>query len=356
MKQDFDELHYFAGYPDRDSMREKAKRLMLEEMMGTAMTMPGSFSEPGREKMRLYKKGGHVKHHHKHKSHHSHHHDMHKIKGGLVHEPHSYEHEEIHPLHGHHSRHHHSKHEHDHSYERAPGYKKGGHHKHHENKEKKRAHLHKLQREGLHETERALKEESHLKHGGHMHHKKHHHHADGGRAHLFPMHYHEESGMKRTYNRHAPETHQRKLMHRDIEGGSLSRLHIPTPKLNVESIREAEMMHKGGHMHKSHHKKHHHHVRKATGGTVYEHEMRGEGKRGTINYEKDMKGVHPSHIPPMTGTKRKNPGALDQSGGKLYKKGGKACKKFAAGGAGKIRHGVADKLGRPITKKLKMGY
>ena len=95
MKQDFDELHYFAGYPDDDSMREKAKRLMLEEMMGTQMTMPGSITEPGREKMRMYKKGGHVKHH------------KHYAAGG---DEHAYEHEEIHPFHGEEARHHESTH------------------------------------------------------------------------------------------------------------------------------------------------------------------------------------------------------------------------------------------------------
>ena len=381
MKQDFDEKHYFAGYPGHDSMRNKARALMEQEMMGTKMTNPGGMMEPGREKMRLYKEGGHVKHHHKHHAHHSHEHAMHKIKGGLIHEPHSYEHEGIHPFHGHEG--HHGSHPHGyshggHSHERGPGYRKGGkvhhheHHEHHEGKEKKRAHLHKLQREGLHETERALKKESHLKHGGH-HHK---HHADGGvhhQSHLFPMHRHEESGMKRTGNGHHPETHQRRYTPKNIEGGSLTNLHVPTPKLNVESVREMEKMHKGGHMHKHTHKKHHHAaggpVKKfAAGGTVYEHEMVGEkpGSHKHINYEKDMKGVHPSRVPHMTGSSRKNPGALDESFGSVFKRGGKACKggkfaaggkvKLAAGGAGKIRHGVADKFGRPKMAKRVMGY
>lgn len=394
MKQDFDEMHYFAGYPGNDSMREKAKRLMLEEMMGTQMNMPGSMSEPGREKMRMYKKGGHVHKHHKHHSHHSHEHAMHKIKGGLVHEPHSYEHEAIHPYHGQEDRHHESTHAHRHGYhsggpahERGPGYKKGGHahhkhHAHHEHhdhesaKERKRAHLHHMQREGLHETERALAKEKKLSHGGHAHergpgYKKggHHHMHDGGQPNLLPMHRHEESGMKRLGNGHHHETRQHetyrnKYTPKNIEGGSLTNLHVPTPKLNVESIKGAEMMHKGGHMHRHTHKKHHHPVKKAAGGTVYEREMRGvhpASHLSKINYEKDMKGVKPSHIPHMTGTTRKNPGALDESFGSVFKRGGKACaggkaKKFAAGGAGKVRHGVADKFGRPNMKKMKMGY
>ena len=387
MKQDFDERHYFAGYPGHDSMRNKARALMEQEMMGTKMTNPGGMMEPGREKMRLYKEGGHVKHHHKHHAHHSHEHAMHKIKGGLIHEPHSYEHEEIHPFHGHKG--HHGSHPHGyshggHSHERGPGYKHGG------NVEKKRAHLHKEQREGLHETERALKKESHLKHGGHHKHHMHEggrphseseershgykkgghhkHHSDGGVHHqsdLFPMHRHEESGMKRTGNGHHPETHQRRHTSKNIEGGSLTNLHVPTPKLNVESIREMEKMRKGGHMHK----KHHSHVKKfAAGGTVYEHEMVGEkpGSHKHVNYEKDMKGMHPSRVPHMTGTTRKNPGACDESFGTVFKRGGKASKggkfatggkvKLAAGGAGKIRHGVADKFGRPKMAKRVMGY
>jgi hypothetical protein len=398
MKQDFDELHYFAGYPDKDSMREKAKRLMLEEMMGTSMSLPGSITEPGREKMRLYKKGGKVKHHKHYRQEHDH--DMHE--GG---EAHAYEHEEIHPFHGQEARHHESHRVHyphaythipehefnEHSHEHGPGYKRGGkvHHKHHprhpshhdhahhsheSSKERKRAHLHHLQREGLHETERALKKESHLRHGGHT--KRYSH---GGRikdehqAMLLPMHYHEESGMKRLKNGHHPETHQHETYRneytpKNIEGGQLTNLHIPTPRLNVESIKGAEMMHKGGHMHKqTHHKKHHHGgtIKKAAGGTVYEREMRGvhpSTHLTKINYEKDMKGVHPVHIPNMAGSSRKNPGALDESFGSVFKKGGKACKsghkvkKMAAGGVGKIRHGAADRFGRPRMGKLKMGY
>jgi hypothetical protein len=385
MKQDFDEQHYFAGYPGEDSMREKAKRLMLEEMMTTAMNKPSSITAPGREKMRLYKEGGHVKKHHKHyrdehKHHHKHHHGHHE--GGEMHhhghhhhdggDVHAYEHEAIHPFHGEEARHH-SSYKHGgetHSYERGPGYKHGGkvhhkhhhghhsHHEHHEHhghhehgsKERKRAHLHHLQREGLHKTEHALAKERKLSDGGYL--------------------------MPRTHPKmgHHPETHQRQTYRQDyapknIEGGQLTNLHIPTPKLNVETVREYQHMHKGGHMHKpSHHKKHHHShhkVKRATGGTVYEHEMRGVHPAShltKINYEKDMKGVKPVHIPNMAGSSRKNPGAMDESFGSVFHKGGKACrgghmaKKMAAGGAGKVRKGVADKFGRPNLHKLKMGY
>ena len=357
MKQDFDELHYFSGYPDEDSMREKAKRLMLEEMMGTQMTMPGSITEPGREKMRLYKKGGHVKHH------------KHYADGGISGDEgmHAYEHEEIHPFHDQEARHHESTHV------RGPGYRHGGkvsHKKHHHShnghhdhngehhsghdKERRREHLHRLQREGLHETEKALKKESHLSRGGRI--KDHH------QALLFNRHpeLHKAKKHHETLQR---ETYRNKYTPKNIEGGELTNLHIPTPKLNVESIKEAHMMHKGGHMHRQTHKKHHHPVKKAAGGTVYEREMRGE--RPTthltkINYEKDMKGMKPASVPHMTGTTRKNPGSVDQSFGSVFKKGGKACTggrmKMAAGGVGKIRHGAADKFGRPTMKKRKMGY
>lgn len=302
MKEDFDEHSYCAGYPGHDSMREKARKLMAEEMKGTKMTMPGSFSEPSREKMRLYKKGGPVKHHK---------------------------------------------------------------HYRHEDKEEKRSHLHHLQKEGLHETERALKKESHLKRGGHV--RKHrHHHADGGQTKLFPMHKHEESGMKRSLHHHHPETRDHKTRYgtssgpKDIQGGSLTNLKIPTPKLNVESVKGAERMRKGGDMHRHHHKKHHHVVKKAAGGTVYERDMLGEHPSKhlkKINYEKDMKGMHPSRVPPMTGSHRKNPHALDESFGTTFKRGGHCkSKKFAIGGVGKMRKGVADKSGRPKMAKRKMGY
>jgi len=299
MKQDFDEMHYYAGYPNSDSMREKAKRLMLEEMMHTQMTKPESMSAPGHEHMRLFKKGGHVTHHHKHKVHH------HMHEGGSMHEA---------------------------SHERAPGYKQGGHHKHkahheHEGKERKRAHLHHVQKEGLHKTEAALKKESHLMHGGRVRHQR---HDDRGHPH-------------------------------DIMGGSLTKMHIPTHKLNLESIRDVETLRKGGRAHHAHHAKHHgHRVHKAAGGTVYEQEMMGTHpsthlKR--INYEKDMVGTHPSRVPPHTGQKMKNPGALDESHGTVFRKGGKVCRgKYAAGGAAKMRKGVADSHGLPMMHKLKRGY
>lgn len=55
---------YQAGYPGEDSMRSKAERLMRHEMQ----SMPSereSASSVGREKFRLYKKGGPVKKVHK---------------------------------------------------------------------------------------------------------------------------------------------------------------------------------------------------------------------------------------------------------------------------------------------------
>lgn len=386
MKGDFDEIHYFAGYPDKDSMRDKAKRLMLEEMAHTEMTKPGSFSEPGREKMRLYKKGGHVSHKNKkehcekgHKHHHMHpedHHLKHMHDGGVFqahehapthaykmkhphpmhysahgHDEHAYEHEPIHEFHDEEARHHRSVRVED--VRRPHGYRHGGKvaHSHHGGKEKKRAHLHKLQKKGLHEVERNISKEMHLSRGGHaVHH----------------MNEHLDHPMR---DRHHPETHQHQQFRneyhpRDIEGGQLTNLHIPTPKLNVESIKGAKMMKRGGHSkhhHSHHHENHEHHkkrVHKAAGGTVYEHEMRGEhpgAPRGRINYEKDMKGVYPAHVPSYTGSKRKNPGACDQSFGSVFKKGGSA-RKYAAGGAAKVRKGVSDAAGRPVLRKMKMGY
>src|SRR6266850_4680627 len=68
-------MKYQAGYPGEDSMRAKAERLMRAEIAGTPMTLPASHSTPSHEKMRLYKKGGHVKghedkeHHHKKMNH-----------------------------------------------------------------------------------------------------------------------------------------------------------------------------------------------------------------------------------------------------------------------------------------------
>jgi hypothetical protein len=315
MLDGFDEKNYRAGYHGQDSMRDKARRLMLEEMMTTEMNKPASHSTPSHETMRLYKKGGHVKHHK-----------------------------------------HHEEHEHHHK-----------HHKHyaHEDKERKRAHLHKLQREGLHETERNLEKERHLSHGGKARHHKKHHHDEHHMHHEHHKHHMHEGGLSH-HHKHHPK---------DIMGGSLTNMHFPKyEKLNVESISEAEHMRKGGHMHKHkhhehkhhehhHHKDGHHHhkrVRKAAGGTVYEHEMLGEHpstKRPHINYEKDMRGVHPIHKShPKTGVRHGNPGAVDESFGQYLKKGGKACKKMAAGGAAKIRHGVMTPAGRPIMKKRKMGY
>lgn len=52
---------YKAGYPGKDSMRAKAERLFGSELASTPMDMPASFSAPDPTKMRLFKKGGHVK-------------------------------------------------------------------------------------------------------------------------------------------------------------------------------------------------------------------------------------------------------------------------------------------------------
>jgi hypothetical protein len=322
-------MKYQAGYPGEDSMREKAERLMRAELMGTPMTLPASHSTPSHEKMRLYKKGGHVKGHH-----------------------------------------------------------------HHEGKEHERAKLHKMQHHGLEMAERGLSKERKLKGGGYAH---------GGHKH---------------------ETLQRR---EDIEaGGHLTNLYIPhEKKLSIQSVKEAEKMHKGGRAHKKHHhhehmshgghphygdhehmahggREHHRHhhehmtpgghphygdhehmahggrehhhkkghrVHKAAGGTVYEHEMLGarpSTKTPHINYEKDMKGVHCSHhaLGKSKGVSA-NAGAFDASMGEYKKHGGAVkhhskhhhhTKKMAAGGAAKVRHGVATPSGRPIMRKSPKGY
>jgi hypothetical protein len=183
----------------------------------------------------------------------------------------------------------------------------------------------------LHEAETNLEKESHLSRGGH--HKRH---------------------------KHRDKHHKHEIM-----GGSLTNLHLPKhSNLNIESIHEAQRMKKGGH-HVTH--KHHKQVHKASGGNIYEHEMLGmhpSHKRPHINYEKDMKGMHCiSHAHRKSGEKHGNPGAFDASFGEYLYKGGKVSKgghkkhhKFAAGGAGKIRHGVMSSSGKPITHKRKMGY
>lgn len=69
-------------------------------------------------------------------------------------------------------------------------------------------------------------------------------------------------------------------------------------------------------------------------GNKYESEMRGEkptSKLKKINYESDMRGEKPVR-------------AAMNKGGQV--------KGYAAGGAAKIRHGVATAAGKPINRKL----
>ena len=57
----------------------KAHKLLAHEFATTPMTAPASRSTPSHEKMRIYKKGGHVKHHeHEHEKHKHHMHEEHK--------------------------------------------------------------------------------------------------------------------------------------------------------------------------------------------------------------------------------------------------------------------------------------
>lgn len=103
---------------------------------------------------------------------------------------------------------------------------------------------------------------------------------------------------------------------------------MKTPKLNIETMEEAEHFKKGGNV------KH----KKAAGGTVYEREMVGEKpttKRPNINYEADMRGERPVK--------------------KAKKALGGAVSKLAIGGVGKIRHKEATKAGKQIAKRSPKG-
>lgn len=61
MRDDYKELLLMSGYPGEDSMRKKAERVLGEEMAMTKKEFPEGFSAPSREKVRLYRKGGHVR-------------------------------------------------------------------------------------------------------------------------------------------------------------------------------------------------------------------------------------------------------------------------------------------------------
>ena len=116
---------------------------------------------------------------------------------------------------------------------------------------------------------------------------------------------------------------------KDIEGGSLTDLHLPRHKSKVASMKGG--MKKGGHCYKEGG-----HVLKFPGSTPYEHHMVGESKgKPHINYESNMKG---------------------EKVVRCAKKEGGRVEKFAAGGVAKIRHKVATAEGMPITKKVKKGH
>jgi len=59
---DLDKAVGKSGYMGQDSMRDKAKSMLGKEMSDTTMSAPKSFGAADNEKMRVYKKGGHVKH------------------------------------------------------------------------------------------------------------------------------------------------------------------------------------------------------------------------------------------------------------------------------------------------------
>lgn len=287
-KEILDELIYEAGYPGEDSMRSKAERLFREEAGG----LPQSASAPSRTPMRLYKRGGHVKHHDT--RHETKHRMGHDIKKGL-----------------------------------------------------ERGKLHDMQEHELRAALRAIKAERKMANGGHM-----------------------RKGMPESYVKHEgemmpqirPEGYKKGGHHKGkhlpraketVMGGSLTDLYIPrrmsgrTPPLSIQSSKEMAMMKKGGHAKKSQNP-----FNQENHRTLYEREMLGmhpSHKRPHINYENDMRGEicesHPSN------RRMKNPGAVDESGGQFKRKGGRVHR-YAAGGAAKVRHGVANRHGVPITRRV----
>lgn len=185
MRDLLEHIKYEAGYPGEDSMRTKAERLMKEELMKTPMTLPASHSTPSHEKMRLYKKGGHVKAHHSHKN--------------------NKEHERI-KLH---------KMQH-HGLEMA---EKGL------NKERKLSHGGRANEQGGHLTNlhlphkvklsiQSVKEAEGMRKGGRTHHKKHHMHHEESMHHEPHMHEHHEHRMHHSHHHKKHHAHK-------AEGGSI---------------------------------------------------------------------------------------------------------------------------------------
>ena len=80
-------------------------------------------------------------------------------------------------------------------------------------------------------------------------------------------------------------------------------------------------------------------------------------KRPHINYEHEMMGEVPERKAFSVRNSVAHPHNvfLYASHGQYKKKGG-CVKKMAAGGVAKMRHGVANKSGQPINRKLSRGY
>lgn len=107
-----------------------------------------------------------------------------------------------------------------------------------------------------------------------------------------------------------------------------------TPKLSAQSERELNAFKKGGHV-----------VKKGAGGPI--------DSKQALSYEKDMKGTMPVISKAKNSGKLSNKEPFDASDGTIFKKGG--CIKRAMGGAAKVRHEEATKVGKPITKKVVKG-
>lgn len=191
MKRITEEMKFVSGYPREDSMRAKAHKLLAHEFATTPMSKPASMTTPSREKMRLYKKGGHVKH--EHESHEKHH--------------------------------------------------------RHEQAEHKRAKLHKREEAGLRKIHREIEAEKHLKHGGHAKHRR---DGDEQGGHLtneyFPKqmklnveNFREATGMKHGGHAHkkcAKRTHGGSVYEHEMLGEHPSR---KRPHINYESDMRGEV-------------------------------------------------------------------------------------------------------------------
>lgn len=339
-------INHKSGYHGADSMRDKAEKLIRDEMAGVDMHFPRSASQPGREKIRLYKKGGHVKGCYD--------------EGGPVKRPIMVSPKE---------------HDEEMNYRIPEGkegkshYKKGGHAKAKVTSPQRRAMKGRerdskqfpnmptppLNEESIHGAMRMKKggkppehmfphgnfHPQNMSHGGH--HEVHHHH-----------HYKKGGAVKKAHGGH--------FEHGKVDGESMghgehrysnSEMHYEFPK-RLHKAGDKPAYKEGGHVGK--------HIN-------YEDDFVGEGKKGKGSYESWMMGekcvkhvdksmgdthkkgyykkgghvANPNHGQVFGNhAEDKHPNAAQHT----FKKGGKV--KMAMGGVGKIRHKQATSKGLPI--------